>query len=123
MNSYERRLEANKVYNFEYWSEKHNKRDISTLESLGFEIVNPDKEELSRRYQNEGMNVFLQAVADCQALAFRSTVNMGITAGVVAEIQKAQELGLPVFELPTLFSNRFLSVEDTRAYLSYSGQR
>lgn len=100
-----------------------DQRDIQTLELLGFEIVNPDKEELSMRYQKEGMNVFLQAVADCQALAFRSTTNMGITAGVVAEIQKAQELGLPVFELPTLFSNRFLSVEDTRLYLQLSGHR
>lgn len=100
-----------------------DQRDIATLEALGFEVVNPDKEELSLRYKTEGMDVFLQAVSDCQALAFRSTVNMGITAGVVKEIQKAQELGLPVFELPTLFSNRFLSVEDTRAYLAYSGIR
>ena len=100
-----------------------DQRDIETLEKLGFEVVNPDKETLSERYKREGMSVFLQAVQDCNALAFRATVNMGITAGVFKEIEEAKQLGLPIIELPTIFSNRVLSVEDTRLYLELTGQR
>jgi len=93
------------------------------LTKLGFEVVNPDKEALGARYKLEGMSVFLQALGDCNALAFRSFLGLKIGAGVKKEIDKALELGLPVIELPTITSDRILSVEDTRAYLSYSGAR
>lgn len=100
-----------------------DERDIQLMEALGFEVVNPNKEKLSKRYQKEGMSVFYKAVADCDALAFRSFPDLSISAGVHGEILKAEELGKPVFELPTITSSRVLSVDDTRAWLKYLGAR
>ena len=100
-----------------------DKRDLELLSRLGFDSVNPDKEELQRRYPSEGMKVFIDAVSDCDALAFRANPDMSITSGVKKEIDKAIELGLPVFELPTILEKRVLSVEDTREYLKLVGHR
>jgi hypothetical protein len=74
-------------------------------------------------YKIEGMNVFLQAVTDCDALAFRSFPNGEISAGVAKEINKAYELGKLVIELPSITSKRILSVDDTREYLKLLGNR
>lgn len=100
-----------------------DKRDIEAIAALGFELVNPNKAELQERYKAEGMAVFLQAVGDCDALAYRSFPDLTLSAGVVKEIQKAIDLGKPVIELPTLTQSRFLSVEDTREYLKLLGYR
>ena len=100
-----------------------DQRDIDLLSSLGFEMINPNKEALQERYKTEGMDVFLQALADCEALAFRSFPDGSISAGVHKEILKAQELGMPVIELPTITGKRILSVDDTREYLKLSGHR
>lgn len=98
-------------------------RDLETLKALGFTVVNPDKAALQAKYQQEGMSVFLQAIEDCEALAYRSFPDLKISAGVAKEIAKAKDMGIPVIELPTLTQGRVLSVEDTRAYLHYIGKR
>jgi hypothetical protein len=98
-------------------------RDIESLKSLFQDVVNPDKEELQKRYEKDGMDAFLAAVSDCDALAFRSFPDGKISAGVKKEIDKALELGKPVIELPTITESRVLSVEDTRSYLKYLGYR
>lgn len=98
-------------------------RDIALVQALGWELVNPDKEELQRRYQKEGMDVFTAAVAECDGLVFRAFPDGKIGAGVRAEIDKALALGKFVLELPTITSGRCLSVEDTREYLKLLGQR
>lgn len=100
-----------------------DERDIELLKSLNFDVLNPNKQELQERYKTEGMDVFLQAVSDCDIIAFRSFPDMKISAGVKKEIDKAIELGKIIIELPTITSDRILSVEDTRAYLSYLGNR
>jgi len=102
---------------------KQDVRDMELLIKLFGYVVNPDKEELQRRYDIEGMDVFTAAVADCDSLAFRSFPDGKISAGVKKEIDKAIELGKPVIELPTITETRVLSVEDTRSYLSYLGHR
>ena len=96
------------------------KRDIELLNLLGFEVINPNKAELEARYQKEGMSVFIEATKDCDVIAFRSFQDGKISAGVYKEII---ESGKPSIELPTITSNRVLSVEDTRAYLSLLGNR
>lgn len=98
-------------------------RDIEMLNSLGLEIVNPNKEELQKRYEKEGMPVFLSAVKDCDALCFRAFPCGKISAGVKKEIDQALSENKPVFELPVLTENRVLSVDDTREYLKLTGQR
>ena len=100
-----------------------DERDLRLLKQLGFEVVNPNKKELSVRYEKEGMNVFYEAIEDCDALAFRSFPDLSISAGVYGEIQKAEEIGCLIIELPTITSSRVLSVDDTRAWLKYLGAR
>lgn len=105
------------------YNSPQDQRDIQTLEKLGFEVLNPNKEELQKRYKSEGMSVFMQAVSECDALAFRAFPDLSISAGVKKEIDKAIELKKPVIELPTITEKRTLSVNDTRAYLSLIGFR
>jgi hypothetical protein len=105
------------------YNTKQEERDLLILTQLGFQILNPNKEELQKRYREEGMDVFTAAVKDCDALAFRSFQDGKISAGVKKEIDAALELGKPVIELPTITSKRILSVEDTRAYLTLCGYR
>ena len=98
-------------------------RDIKTLETLGFEVVNPDKEELQKLYAKVGMNVYLDVVNYCDLVAFRSFPDGKISAGVAKEVEQALTTGKPVLELPTITEQRVLSVNDTRSYLSYLGNR
>lgn len=105
------------------YNTKQDIRDIELLSRLGFDVVNPNKETLQERYKTEGMDAFLQAVNDCDALAFRSFQDGKISAGVKKEIDKANELLMPVIELPTITMSRVLSVDDTREYLKLLGNR
>jgi hypothetical protein len=105
------------------YNTEQDKRDIELIKKLGFELVNPNKEELQNRYKTEGMDVFLQAVSECGVVCFRSFPDMKISAGVKKEVDKGIELGLLIIELPTITDNRILSVDDTRAYLKYLGYR
>lgn len=98
-------------------------RDLELLTNLGFDIVNPNKAELERRYVTEGMDVYLNIIPSVDVVAFRALPNLDITAGVYKELSKAYELGLYVFELPTIMSKRVLSVDDTREYLKLIGAR
>lgn len=105
------------------YNTKQEERDLLLLTQLSFEVVNPNKQELQTRYQQEGMDVFLSAVKDCDFIAFRSFPDGKISAGVKKEIDQAIELGKPVIELPTITSSRVLSVDDTREYLKLLGHR
>jgi hypothetical protein len=105
------------------YNTKQEERDLLLLTQLSLDIVNPNKAELQKRYDQEGMDVFISAVKDCDALAFRAFQDGKISAGVKKEIDTAVELGKPVIELPTITSDRVLSVEDTREYLKLLGFR
>ena len=105
------------------YNTKQDERDITLLKRLGFDVVNPNKEELQERYKTEGMDAFLQAIDDCDVLAFRSFQDGKISAGVKKEIDKANELLMPVIELPTITTHRVLGVDDTREYLKLLGNR
>lgn len=113
------------------YNTKQDERDIQLLENLGFEIINPNKEELQKKVDElrnnnpdkDYMYVFTDIVKTCDALAYRSFVDLKISAGVMKEIETAVDLKLPVFELPTITIQRRLSVDETRQYLSYLGQR
>jgi hypothetical protein len=100
-------------------------RDIDLLESLGFNVINPNKalhqeRSESRKYANP-MEYFTELVSECDALAFRAIPGMGIPAGVYREIIQARTQGLPVIELPNSTATRKLSIDDTRVYLIESG--
>lgn len=102
---------------------EQDERDFATISSLGFEIVDPNNPELRQKYKDVGMDAYLSCVESCNALCFRATPFGKITAGVFKEIQKAIELGIPVFELPSILESRAMSVNDTRSYLGLIGNR
>lgn len=102
---------------------KQEERDKDTLAALGFEIIDPNKAELVERYKTEGMKVYLELVHQADLVAFRAFPDGSIGAGVMKEIREAEERDMPVIELPTILSNRVLSVNDTREYLKLMGHR
>jgi len=106
-----------------HYNTDQDQRDLDTLQALGFEVVNPNTEVLQERYKKEGMDVFLNLIKSCDALAFRSFSDLKISAGVMKEINVAIDHGLLVIELPTLTWSRFLSVEETRNYLKDLGHK
>ena len=110
------------------YNTKQEERDIKEILSIMgssgyFELINPNKKELQERYAKEGMDVFFEAIKDCDGLVFRAFPDGKISAGVKKEIDKALELEKFVFELPTITSKRVLSVEDTREYLKLLGYK
>lgn len=102
---------------------EQDKRDILTLQKMGFDVVDPNQPEYQERYKTEGMDLFIRLIRECHCLSFRSHPDMYIPAGVAKEIEYAESLFLPVFELPTILSFRVLSVDDTRKYLHLIGNR
>lgn len=98
-----------------------DERDIALIKSLGFEMLNPNKEEVDRDYKARGMIVYEELVRQCDALCFRACPDGSITAGVAKEIAAAE--GKPIFELPCGIHRRTLTVEATREYLRNCGER
>lgn len=101
-------------------------RDLDTIRDLGFEVINPNKEELSELYLQKGMQAFTDLINDdslVDLLIYRSFPDLKISAGVVKEIECAINAQKIVFELPTFTEVRKLSVVATREYLTLLGQR
>ncbi len=101
------------------------KRDIETLEALGFEVVNPNTDEHQKNYQayketvTYSFDYFINIVKQCDAVAFRSFIDFKISSGVGEEIL----VGKIVIELPTLLTERILTVYETKERLKELGQR
>ena len=94
----------------------YNSKDIKLLESLGFEVINPNHEDNEKAYmKSKDFKVFLDIVKSCDILAFRSILGK-ITSGVGREIEFARRRDMPIIELPTFTSDRFLSLEETVEY-------
>jgi len=99
------------------------KRDITLLEQMGFEILNPNTPEYDASYKKGGMDIFKEAVENCDMLAFRAFPDGSIPAGIAKEIEFAKAKQIAIFELPSRIAKRTLSVESTREYLSEVGYR
>jgi len=107
------------------------RRDVETLETMGFEVVNPNSqivtegiEQFKKEYPMANyMNYFDVLMNSCDAIAFRGNPDGKIGAGVWYEIKHMLISNKPVMELPTIMTTRELSVEDTREYLRLVGQR
>jgi hypothetical protein len=98
-------------------------RDIKLLESLGFEVINPNLPEHAAHYPVEGMGYFVALVVGCDAFAFRALPDGRIPAGVAMETAQAIACGHPIIELPSRMLSRVISVMETREYLKEVGQR
>ncbi len=100
-------------------------RDIFTLNSMGFQVVNPNSHKFQMRYKEEGMEVFFNHIKSdaIDIFAFRALPDGSIPKGVYREIQVAIEAAKPVIELPSCINRRALDLDETREYLKEIGQR
>jgi hypothetical protein len=106
---------------------KQEERDIALLESLGFEVENPNThahQEGMWRYGGRpgdprSMEYFRGIAMHCDVVAFRAMPDGSITAGVADEIRVAKL----VFELPSGIKRRTLTIEQTSETLRECGQR
>jgi hypothetical protein len=113
------------------------KRDIETLENLGFDVVNPNSEGISETFKgkkeqyaiahNSDMfafdDVFFELVRNCEVFAFRGLPNGRIPGGVAMELKHAKEKGKMIIELPCSLISRTMNGEETREYLHDMGER
>lgn len=110
------------------------KRDIETLESLGFEVVNPNNAKTSKEFK-EALNktptsyelafnrVFGNMVRSCDVFAFRSLPEGSISSGVYLELQYAETTNKLIIELPSNTERRRMSIDATRQALREFGKR
>ena len=98
-------------------------RDIHLLESLGFEVYNPNCKECADGYKEKGMDFFADVVGSCDVLAFRALPDGRIPAGVAQEISYMIMCAKPIIEFPSGILKRTISVDETREYLKEAGQR
>ena len=101
------------------------KRDLETIKILypNTQIYNPSEDKNGEKgYKDFGMKYFTDIIDTCSLLIFRSLPHGKIPAGVFKEINYAIKNNKPVIELPC-FTNREMSVDDTRFYLKECGFR
>lgn len=92
------------------------------LETLGFEVYDPNKNELLEEYKKIGMTAYYNVIKEVNAIAFYCPT-AEITAGVFKEIEFAKSLNLPVIEIPNMLYKRILTPEETRQHLKNIGHR
>ncbi len=102
---------------------EQERRDIATLEAMGFEVVNPNSKGGEDKYKEDGINAFRSFVQSCDILAFRACPDTRITSGVFKETCWAMDVDMPVIELPSNFLSRGMSIGETRQYLRECGAR
>lgn len=106
-----------------------SRRDVSQLEKLGFEVVNP--EDYQQEYDrwllldttNNPMKFWVDLAMTCDAVAFRALPDGRIPAGIWKEVNAHIKANRTVIELPSRFIGRQMTVDETREYLRESGQR
>lgn len=122
-------MKAYYAHSIALYGSRQEELDISNLETLGFEVVNPNSPKNDRIYKNrvkkglDGMAHFLDLVSDCDLLAFRANPDGSINAGIMKEIEEAKDNWMPIIELPYMIGSRGLSLEATQLLLKESGAR
>jgi hypothetical protein len=121
------------------YNTKQEARDIALLESLGFEVINPNSKELDTAYEKRKAEIaatkaagadpmelfrpFAQGDGSCDLIAFRGMTDGAIPAGVAKEIEMFKEVKKPVIELPSCVTRRSFTVQETREALLETGCR
>ena len=120
------------AHSMHLYGKPQEQRDIVLLKEMGFEVINPSDERYKEGFkawnelypQRENyMDYFENLVANSDMFAFRAYPDGNIPAGVGAELRAALANNKVIIELPNLNSGRFLSVEDTKLFLNYLGER
>ena len=118
---YPKKMKAYYARPITHYNTKEDKQTLRLLNEMGLEVEDPNQEKYQIGYKEKGMQIFLDAIDDCDVVFFKSFCNGKVTSGVQKEIQKAYDLGIPVFEFnPFLSSLRKLSVEETRKAIKRS---
>lgn len=119
------------AHSMHLYNKPQEARDIHTLKSLGFSVLNPADEKYKKKIQawrkrygdGEIMKFFDHLIESCQIVAFRPHIDGKIGGGVWYEIGYAKEKGMPIIELPNLLKSRSLDREETIEYLKLAGER
>lgn len=114
------------AHSLHIYNTPQEQRDVKALESMGFEVLNPNQEIHQRKYQASGYDFkyFLDLVRyKCDGVAFRAYMDGSIPAGVASEVKHGQGHGKFILELPRLLEERSLSIDATRQRLREEGQR
>lgn len=98
-------------------------RDIKLLQSLGFEVDNPNDDKHKIGWTKYKMKYADKVVPKANLVAFRSLPDGTIPAGVAYELNIAYAKDIPVIELPHFHGRKVLNVEETRRYIREIGQR
>jgi hypothetical protein len=92
--------------------------DIYALTHLGFDVLNPSNDDFSAGWAELGMDYAKDLIGNCDALAFRRAKNGKVPGGVAMEIVIAEELNIPVIELPAPIDGKdVMTHAESRAYL------
>lgn len=99
--------------------------DVNLLESLGFEVINPNTPQIQIKLEQfiiyhgkrRVMDFFTDIVSDCDLLAFRALPNSEILSGVAVEIMYARDNNMPIIELPCSLDSRMLNYPETKQFL------
>lgn len=106
------------------YNTEQEKRDLLLLNKIfpQYSIYNPNNNEADVGYKQLGMKYFEDIIESCNLLVFRVFPLGKIPAGIAEEIKIADRNNISIIELPC-FTNRFMSIEDTRSYLKECGFR
>lgn len=107
------------------YGKPQERADVKMLQSLGFTVFNPNNADVSKRckkLRSQGINpmaIFEDYVKRCDVFAYHPLPDGRIPSGVALEYEWAQEMNMPIIELPAdnMFAQRRMSYEDTVKYL------
>lgn len=106
------------------------KQDIELLESLGFNVFNPNQPiyskgclEYSKKYGKDKVMEYFKTLIkeNCDLVAFRGNPGGSILSGISAELEAALELNLPIIEIPCSLKSRMMDYPSTKQYLTEIG--
>lgn len=100
-------------------------QDVKLLETLGFEVENPNQEKHQIDCQqyalehgsNKVMEYFTNIVRTCDVVAFRSLPTGQLLSGISAELQAAMDANILIIELPCSVKTRMMEYPETKQYL------
>lgn len=122
-----RKLKAYYAHCMALYGAPQEMRDLHTIQSLGFEVINPNSPKveaaLSFVPKEKRMFWFKKFARECDVIFFRANPDGKIGSGVGLEIEWFMELDKPVFELPSAIKQRVLTHEQTRQYIREVGLR
>ena len=106
--------------------------DIKLIKRLGFQVVNPNSQEIKDRFakfkkqvpeKEREMEFFCRVVSECDLVVFRSLPDGTIPSGVGAELTAAYDENIPVIEIAGMFliGKRMLDYPQTKQYLTEIG--